>query len=77
MVQLAEERERLLPTGDEETDPVSNGVTNGAHCHSSKIAKVKQCIAKNGIVAFAATLVAVGIVVFGAVVLTSKRQHSP
>lgn len=73
MVQLAEERERLLPTTDEETHPVSNGLTNEAHSHDSKVAKVKQCIAKNGITAFAATLVAVGIVVFGVVVLTNKK----
>ncbi|KAF8421477.1 peptidase family M13 [Tirmania nivea] len=76
MVHLAEERERLLPTS-EETDPVPNGSTNGARSHDTKVAKVKQCIAKNGIAAFAATLVAVGIVVFGAVVLTNKKVGAP
>lgn len=76
MVRPAEEQEPLLPTS-EETDTVSNGNTNGAHSHNSQLVKVKQCIAKNGIVAFAATLVTVGIVVFGAVVLTSKRLRDP
>lgn len=72
MVQLAEERERLLSTS-EEPDPVSEGVTNGAQSNDSKATKVKECIAKNGIIAFAATLVAVCVVVFGAVVLTNKN----
>lgn len=72
---MAEEREPLLPTTEQPVDS-SNSVTNGqgvnGNSHQSKVAKVKQCIAKNGIVAFAATLVAVGVIVFGAAVLTSE-----
>jgi len=68
MVQPGEEREPLLSTCDE-ADSVSNGATKRSHSH---VAKVKQCIAKNGILASAAMLVAISIVVFGAVVLTSK-----
>lgn len=74
MVQPVEEREPLLPT-DEESVSHPNGAANGAHGHDdSKVAKVKQYLAKNGIVIFAATIVAVGIIVFGALVLKSESS---
>lgn len=74
MVQPVEEREPLLPT-DEESVSHPNGAANGAHGHDdSKVAKVKQYLAKNGIVIFAATIVAIGIIVFGALVLKSESS---
>ena len=74
MVQPAEEQEPLLPTS-EITEHASASTTVGVNGLGSKLGKVQQCLVKNGVIILTATLVTVGVLIFGAVVISSKNDH--
>ena len=74
MVPPTEEQEPLLPT-NEITEHPPNNTAVGVNGLRSKFGKVQQCLVKNAVTIFAATLVTVGVLLFGAVVISSECDH--
>lgn len=74
MVLPAEEQEPLLPTSEIVGHAPDRGAV-GFNSLGSRFGNIRQCLVKNGVITFTATLVTVGVLLFGAVVISSEHDH--